>query len=86
MTHPNAEPADAQSVKQRILDKISDMVSDLIYYDRVNDEDLPISSIEWAISDGNITVAEMVEMFRTELTSACSQERAPIYNDEIPHR
>jgi hypothetical protein len=51
--------------KQLILDTISDAVTDLLDYDRKEDEDLPRGDIEEAVAAGEITVAEMVDCFRS---------------------
>ena len=46
---------------------IEDLVKDFLYYDRREDEDLPVGEIERAVRDGEITVDEMVSAFRAEL-------------------
>lgn len=45
------------------------MVSDLLYYNRKEDEDLPVGAIEQAVKDGVITVEELVECFKEEIES-----------------
>lgn len=50
--------------KEKILGLVSDAVSDLMYYDRKEDDDLPRGSIQEAIENGEITVDEMVRAFR----------------------
>ena len=57
-------------MKQEILDAISDLVSDFVYYDRKEDEDLPCDSIDLAVQSGQITIDEMVAQFRTSLTES----------------
>lgn len=57
-------------MKQEILDVISDLVSDFVYYDRKEDEDLPRDSIDLAVQSGQITIDEMVAQFRTSLTES----------------
>jgi hypothetical protein len=54
-------------VRQLILDTISDLVADLLYYDRKSDEDLPLGAIEKSIKKGEISTAEMAEYFRENL-------------------
>ena len=49
---------------------ITDMVSNLVYYDRKEDEDLPCGEIERMIKDGELTIDEMVDAFKIELTRA----------------
>jgi len=46
---------------------VSDLVADFLYYDRKNDQDLPLGEIEAAIEAGEITVDEIVVQFRMEL-------------------
>jgi hypothetical protein len=55
------------SMRELILDTISDLVKDFIYYDRKEDEDLPVGSIEDVIRAGQITINEMVGQFRSVL-------------------
>lgn len=57
-------------IKQIILNVISDLVSDFVYYDRKEDDYLPRDSIENAVLSGQITVDEMVEQFRKSLTES----------------
>lgn len=54
-------------MKDRILNKISDLVADLLYYNRKEDEELPEGRIEELISLGEITIDEMVERFKQEI-------------------
>lgn len=53
-----------------LLATVGDMVSDLMYYDRKEDEDLPVGTIEELIQDGQITVEEIVSVFSKELNKA----------------
>jgi hypothetical protein len=53
--------------REIILGTIADLVSDLLYYDRKNDEDLKVDEIDEAVREGEIAVDEMVEKFRQEL-------------------
>jgi cytochrome P450 len=50
-----------------IRDTIEDMVTDFLYYDRQEDEDLPCGAIEAAIKDGAISCDEIVNEFRLHL-------------------
>ena len=54
-------------LKQMILDCVSDLVSNFLYYDRKDDEDLPRDVIENAIEEGIITADEIADAFREEL-------------------
>ena len=54
-------------MKQIILDKISDLCSDFLYYDRKEDEDLTVEQLNEAVNSGEITIDEMVLEFRKHL-------------------
>ena len=53
--------------KDVILGVVGDLVSDFMYYDRKEDEDLPRGAIEKALTIGVLTVDEIVETFREEM-------------------
>jgi len=53
--------------RQDILDTISDNINDFLYYDRKEDYDLPVGAIDLAITNGDITIDEIVNHFETEL-------------------
>lgn len=55
-------------MKDLILLTVTDLVSAFTYYDRKEDEELPRGAIESAIERGEITIDEIVEHFRAELT------------------
>lgn len=54
-------------MKEHTRGVISDLVSNFLYYDRKEDEDLPKGAIDKAVKRGEITVDEMVQAFREEL-------------------
>lgn len=57
-------------MKETILGYIDDMVTDFLYYDRKEDEDLGVGDIENAVANGEISVDEMVDKFRESLEQA----------------
>jgi len=59
-------------MRQIILDTVSDLAADLLYYDRKDDEELPRGAIEAAVARGEITVDEIVEHFRAQLVRRVS--------------
>ena len=59
--------AEPNTTKQQILNAISDLVADFLYYSRKEDEDLGVGAIEAAITAGEITKQEIVEKFNEEL-------------------
>jgi len=50
-----------------LRDTISDMVTDLLFYDRKEDIELPKGAIEKAIKDEIISIDYIVDMLRKEL-------------------
>lgn len=72
-TWDNVEPTyvEAEVNYPRINDLenlISDTVSQFLYYDRKEDEDLPLGAIEDAVDAGILTVDELTECFRISLS------------------
>jgi hypothetical protein len=55
------------NIKQLILNEISDLVSNFLYYDRKNDEMLKIGIIEVSIQKSHITIDEIVNEFEKNL-------------------
>lgn len=54
--------------RTHVIDTVEDLVSNFLYYDRKEDQDLPVGSVEAAIAAGEVTVDELVEIFRRGLT------------------
>lgn len=50
-----------------IINKIEDLCSNFLYYDRKEDEDLSMEQLNEAVQKGEITIDEMVEVFKTNL-------------------
>lgn len=46
-----------------VLDTVIDLAADLFYYDRKEDEDLPLGVIQKMVDAGEITVDEIVAAF-----------------------
>lgn len=55
--------------KEKILNTISDLVSDFVYYNRKEDEELSAEQLNAAVKNGDITIEEMVEAFREGLNN-----------------
>lgn len=51
-------------LRERILNSFSDSLTDWLYYDRKEDDELPPQSIEKAVKEGLVTVEELVEKLR----------------------
>lgn len=60
-------------MKEIILNNIETIVSNFLYYDRKDDEELPMGEIEKAIQNGVITVDEIVATFKAELEKELSE-------------
>lgn len=58
-------------LRKRIFGRVSDLVSDLLYYGRHEDEDLGVGAIEQAVKDQIISVDEMIQIFGDELRNKC---------------
>ena len=54
--------------RQTIIDTVTDLVSDFLYYDRKDDKELPRGSIREAVEAGEITEAEIVAHFAKTLS------------------
>jgi hypothetical protein len=50
-----------------IENTIKDLVSSFLYYDRKEDEELPVGEIERALDEGEITVDEIIKIFADSL-------------------
>jgi len=61
------------STKEIILGTMEDMVSDFLYYDRKEDEDLPLGFIENAINTHEIDIKDIVTKFEAELLKGLSE-------------
>jgi hypothetical protein len=59
--------------RQTILNTVEDLVTDFLYYDRKDDDDLPREAIEEAISAGEITEAEIVAHFAEHLQAGLAE-------------
>jgi hypothetical protein len=53
--------------KDQILGTVEDLVADLLFYDRKEDEDLPRGAIEEAIAAREVSQAEIVQQFTVSL-------------------
>jgi hypothetical protein len=55
--------------RDTILATVRDLVGELLYYGRKEDEDLPVGAIEEAINAGEISDQELYDQFRVEMVS-----------------
>ena len=56
--------------RQHIIDRLTDGIANLMYYDRKEDEDLPMGAIEEAVREREITFEEMITIWSDELREA----------------
>ncbi len=56
-----------ENYKEAVLGLVGDIVSDLLYYNRKDDEDIPVGYIEEAIKNKYLTIDDMIEEFKTQL-------------------
>jgi hypothetical protein len=53
--------------REKVLAMTSDLAGRFLYYDRKEDSEFPVGAIEEAIDSGEVTLDEIIEVFRTEL-------------------
>lgn len=56
--------------KKKILGTVEDLVTDFLYYDRKEDEDLPLGAIEDAVKYGEVSIEEIIAAFEIPLRYA----------------
>lgn len=60
----------AENRRRLIVDTASDLMASFLYYDRKEDQELPRGEIESALLSGEITVEELLDVFRRALEDA----------------
>ena len=65
--HKRKNMMNTSDKRELILNTVEDLVSSFLYYDRKDDEDLPMNVIETAIQNGEITIEEIVDRFKFHL-------------------
>lgn len=63
------------NIRQLIGPVVQDLVSNFMFYNRREDDTLPTGAIEEAVCSGEITVDQIVEVFRNEVSSRCQSYR-----------
>ena len=51
-------------MKQKIMNVLSDTMTNMLYYNRKEDAELPVGSIGKALREGVVTIDEMVKEFK----------------------
>jgi hypothetical protein len=59
-----------EGIKAMIFATVDDLVSDFLFYDRKEDEELPLGAIQEALLSGEIQEREIVECFARKLREA----------------
>lgn len=54
-------------MRQLILNKICDLCSNFLYYDRKGDEELTVEELYKSVKTGEITIEEIVDEFRKHI-------------------
>ena len=54
-------------MKELILETVSDLVGDFLFYGRKEDEEVRVGEIQKAVERGDITKDEIVDEFRKQL-------------------
>lgn len=55
--------------REHIEDTLEDLISNLFYYDRKEDEDLPRGAIEQAVANGEISQEEIIALLANHIKS-----------------
>ena len=63
-----------EETKEIIFGSVEDLVSNFLYYNRKEDEDLPVGKIEEFIENKTISIDELVERFRQALLENICRE------------
>jgi len=63
-----------EETKEIIFGSVEDLVSNFLYYNRKEDEDLPVGKIEEFIENKTISIDELVERFRQALLENTCRE------------
>lgn len=56
--------------RERILDVFGDLGCNVLYYDRKEDKDVPLNTIEEAIIAGEVTIDELLAPLRGDIEAA----------------
>jgi hypothetical protein len=62
-----------QRIRQRTRAAVQDLIADLLYYGRKEDEDLKLGEIEEAIRLGTFSADDVVAWFRSELAARLTE-------------
>jgi hypothetical protein len=62
-------------MRSNIINCASDLMTDFLYYDRKESEYVPMYAIEDAIINGEITIDDLVDVFRKDIQSAVDERR-----------
>jgi hypothetical protein len=63
------EDAEMKTRREHIEDTLEDLISNLFYYDRKEDEDLPRGAIEQAVANGEISQEEIIALLANHIKS-----------------
>lgn len=72
-----------KTTKQKVLDRVSDLVTSFVYYDRKEDEELDVDQLNEAIESGEVTVNEIVEKFKRCLLNVYGESAEHNQNENV---
>lgn len=68
------QPPKTQEMKKKILNVITDLCSNFLYYDRKEDSELTVEQLNEAVENGVITIDEIVAEFRKHIENTFISE------------
>lgn len=80
------DPASMTRMRRRLFDALAGQVTDLLYYDRKEDDYLPLGAIEDLVARGAVTVEEMVGVFDASLREGHSSTAVPTSTDAMKQK
>lgn len=67
------DTGDMTEVRENILNTVSDLCANFLYYDRKEDEELSADDLIQAVENGVITIEEIVQQFEEKLRESLEQ-------------
>ncbi len=78
----DAKTPEQEQLRKLILDTVSDLGADFMYYDRKSDEKLTPGMIQKGVAIGAVTIDEIVHAFRAQVQMGM-EERCPAVTPEV---
>ena len=71
----NREDLPMSERREHILNSAIDLVGKLLYYDRMDDDELPVGAIEEVLAAGELEESDIVDAFAKELREKLAEGR-----------